>query len=136
MILIFGGTTEGRMAVEVCEVAGKPFYYSTKGDSQEVPLHHGIRLTGILNAADICQFAATHGVRCIVNAAHPFAQELHANIHATCLPVIRLERSYCRNYPEATYCKDYIDALNLLNESPAECLLALSGVNTIPRLRD
>ena len=136
MILIFGGTTEGRMAVEVCEVAGKPFYYSTKGDSQEVPLHHGIRLTGILTAADICQFAAAHGVRCIVDAAHPFAQELHANIHATCLPVIRLERSYCRHYPEATYCKDYIDALNLLNESPAECLLALSGVNTIPRLRD
>ena len=26
-LLIFGGTTEGRLAVDVCEQAGKPFYY-------------------------------------------------------------------------------------------------------------
>ena len=29
MILIFGGTTEGRAAVNVIEEAGKPYYYST-----------------------------------------------------------------------------------------------------------
>ena len=27
MILIFGGTTEGRAAVNVIEEAGKPYYY-------------------------------------------------------------------------------------------------------------
>ena len=36
MILIIGGTTEGRKALEVCEEAGKPFYYSTRGASQEL----------------------------------------------------------------------------------------------------
>ena len=30
MILVFGGTTEGRKAVEVLEEAGTPYYYSTK----------------------------------------------------------------------------------------------------------
>ena len=43
MILIFGGTTEGRAAVNVIEEAGKPYYYSTKGDEQDIYLHHGIR---------------------------------------------------------------------------------------------
>ena len=30
MILILGGTTEGRMAVRVADEAGSPYYYSTK----------------------------------------------------------------------------------------------------------
>lgn len=46
MILILGGTTEGRIAARTLEEAGKPFYYSTKGDEQEVTMHHGIRLQG------------------------------------------------------------------------------------------
>ena len=36
MILIFGGTTEGRIAIQTLEEAGKTFYYSTKGDEQDV----------------------------------------------------------------------------------------------------
>ena len=42
MILIFGGTTEGRIAIQTLEEAGKTFYYSTKGDEQDVLLHNGI----------------------------------------------------------------------------------------------
>ena len=34
MILVFGGTTEGRKAVQVLEEAGQPFYYSTKFGEQ------------------------------------------------------------------------------------------------------
>ena len=34
MILVFGGTTEGRKAVEVLEEAGSPYYYSTKTGEQ------------------------------------------------------------------------------------------------------
>ena len=36
MILILGGTTEGRIAAQTLEEAGNTFYYSTKGDEQEV----------------------------------------------------------------------------------------------------
>jgi len=32
MILILGGTTEGRTAVKVADEAGKPYFYSTKGE--------------------------------------------------------------------------------------------------------
>lgn len=56
MILILGGTTEGRIAVRTLEEAGKPFYYSTKGDEQEVPLHNGIRLQGAMDTIDLEAF--------------------------------------------------------------------------------
>ncbi len=62
MILVFGGTTEGRKAVEVLEKAGNAYYYSTKTGEQDITLHHGIRLDGALDEEatlryneDICQ---------------------------------------------------------------------------------
>ena len=36
MILVFGGTTEGRKAIKEIEEAGKTFYYSTKTGEQHV----------------------------------------------------------------------------------------------------
>lgn len=56
MILIFGGTTEGRAAVNVIEEAGKPYYYSTKGDEQDIYLHHGIRLSGAMTRRTLKSF--------------------------------------------------------------------------------
>ena len=44
MILIFGGTTEGRIAADTLDDAGKPFYYSTKSGRQEVAMRHGIQI--------------------------------------------------------------------------------------------
>ena len=58
MILIFGGTTEGRIAIQTLEEAGKTFYYSTKGDEQDVLLHNGIRLQGAMDAIEIETFCA------------------------------------------------------------------------------
>ena len=49
MILVFGGTTEGRKAAEVLEEAGKPYYYSTKTGEQHITLHHGFRMDGALD---------------------------------------------------------------------------------------
>ena len=44
MILVFGGTTEGRKAVEVLEEGGSPYYYSTKTGEQDLTLHHGLTI--------------------------------------------------------------------------------------------
>ena len=38
MILVFGGTTEGRKAIKELEEAGKPFFYSTKTGEQDAPV--------------------------------------------------------------------------------------------------
>ena len=46
MILILGGTTEGRASVRIADEGSAPYYYSTKGALQEIECAHGIRLTG------------------------------------------------------------------------------------------
>lgn len=139
MILIFGGTTEGRIAIDVCEVAGKPFYYSTKSSTQQVELHNGVRLSGAMTSADIISFCHQNDIHCIVDAAHPFAENLHhtiAEVGAEVgLPVVRLQRQFGDRMDGVTYCKDYDDAIKKMEESGVQKLLALSGANTISKLK-
>ena len=138
-LLIFGGTTEGRLAVDVCEQAGKPFYYSTKGDLQKVDMHNGVHITGAMTVDDIVAFCKEHKIGCIVDAAHPFAENLHKTIdearRALDIPVIRLQRVFPEHIKGVTYCSDYEDAINKIREAKVERLLALTGANTIKKLR-
>ena len=138
-LLIFGGTTEGRLAVDVCEQAGKPFYYSTKGDLQKVDMHNGVHVTGAMTADDIVAFCKEHKVGCIVDAAHPFAENLHKTIDEARkvigIPVIRLQRIFPEHIEGLEYCSDYDDAINKIREAKVERLLALTGANTIKKLR-
>lgn len=139
MILVFGGTTEGRAAVEVLGAAGKPYYYSTRGEGQVIDCPHGEHVTGAMDAGQIEVFCREHGVCLLVDAAHPFAVELHRNIAEASknlgLPVIRYERIYPPHRPEWVWCDSYDDAIVRLEERGVRKLLALSGVQTIPRLR-
>ena len=80
MILIFGGTTEGRRATEVLEEAGKPYCYSTKTGEQDISLHHGLRIDGAMDGEEMCAFCRKHQICLIVDAAHPFASKLHQTI--------------------------------------------------------
>ena len=135
MILIVGGTTEGRMAAEVCDAAGTSFYYSTKGAEQDVVLLHGDRLTGAMDEAAMARFCAEHQVRIIVDAAHPFASAVHATIARQGLPVIRLQRRFSAPVEGVVYCADWDDAILQMRQKGVRRLLALSGVNTIAPLR-
>lgn len=134
MLLIFGGTTEGRIAIDVCEQAGKRFFYSTKGSSQVVEMHHGIRISGGMSSEEIKHFCSENGVRCIVDAAHPFAENLHKAIAEAGLPVIRLQRHFPDRKKGVVYCSDWTDAVSKMSSDSIHCLLALSGVNTIAKL--
>ena len=52
MILVFGGTTEGRKAVEVLEEGGAEsgtYYYSTKTGEQDITIQHGLRIDGVMD---------------------------------------------------------------------------------------
>ena len=138
-LLIFGGTTEGRLAVDVCEQAGKPFYYSTKGDLQKVDMHNGVHITGAMTADDIVSFCKEHKVGCIVDAAHPFAENLHKTIDEARkvigIPVIRLQRIFPEHIEGVEYCSDYDEAINKIREAKVERLLALTGANTIKKMQ-
>ncbi len=139
MILVFGGTTEGRKAVEVLEVAGKPFYYSTKTGAQSLVLHSGIAVDGAKDSNAMHQFCRDHDIRLLIDAAHPFAVRLHetvAEVAATLhLPVIRYERSYPPHTDDMTWCSDYSDAICQLEDAGINSLLMLTGVQTIGPLK-
>ena len=139
MILVFGGTTEGRKAVEVLDEAGSPYYYSTRSDGQQIELVNGVHLTGSMDVEQMSAFCREHDIRLIVDAAHPFATLLHQTVVEAAtelqLPVVRYDRIYPPHDPDLIWCKDYDDAIRQLERHGIERLLALTGVNTIGRLR-
>ena len=134
MILVFGGTTEGRKAVEVLEEAGNAYYYSTKTGEQDITLHHGIRLDGALDEEAMQAFCREHDIRLMVDAAHPFASLLHQTIakvsEALDIPTIRFERIYPPRDPYIIWIDDY-------DQTPRDIhsLLATTGVQSIAKLK-
>lgn len=139
MILILGGTTEGRTAVKVTDEAGKPYFYSTKGEWQEIVCKHGTRITGGMNTEEMKSFCRENDIRLLVDAAHPFASQLHRTVDETGralnLPVIRFERNYPPRTDDIIWCEDYADAIRQLEKTEINDLLALTGVQTIGKLR-
>lgn len=139
MILILGGTTEGRVAVRVADEAAATYYYSTKGTLQSIECAHGTRLTGAMNAEEMECFCRDHAIKLLIDAAHPFAQVLHQTIEkvSKCLqiPVIRYERRYPPRDEDLIWCDSYADAIHQMENKGIQRLLALSGVNTLAPLR-
>ena len=139
MILILGGTTEGRLAVRVTDAAGSPYWYSTRGELQQIDCKHGTHITGALDEAAMAAFCQAQDIRLLVDAAHPFASELHRTVAAVAesldLPVVRVERMYPDEDSGIHWCDDYTDAIRRLNADGITRLLALTGVQTIAKLR-
>jgi len=139
MILILGGTTEGRLAVRVADAAGSPYWYSTRGDLQQIECKHGTHISGALDEAAMAAFCTNHGIRLLVDAAHPFATELHRTVASVAesldLPVVRVERSYVDEQEGIIWCESYDDAISKLEGTGISRLLALTGVQTIGKLR-
>ncbi len=134
MILVFGGTTEGRKAAEVLEEAGSPYFYSTKTGEQELTLHHGQRIDGALDGEAMVRFCQEHGIRLIVDAAHPFATILHQTIadvaSALNVSVVRYERIYPPRDSDITWIDDYTQV-----PTDIHTLLATTGVQSIGKLK-
>jgi precorrin-6x reductase len=142
MILVFGGTTEGKKVAGILEKAECPYYYSTKTSIDFQPGAHGKYRFGALTPDALQTFCKTHAIKAIIHASHPFATILHETIHegaqALSLPVLRFERSYPdrQDHPLIRYCPSYAAALSWLEKHPAKRLLALTGVQTIAPLTD
>ena len=134
MILVFGGTTEGRKAVEVLEEAGNVYYYSTKTGEQDITLHHGQRIDGAMDAEAMQAFCREHDIRLMVDAAHPFALQLHQTIaqvsESLNILAIRYERIYPPRDPDITWIDDYSQVPRDIHS-----LLATTGVQSIAKLK-
>ena len=143
-ILLFGGTTEGRTAAAVLEEAGNRFYYSTKTGEQEVTLQHGIRIDGAMDCDAMLQFCHEKNIRLLVDAAHPFARQLHQTVaevaRTLTIPAIRFERIFPARDSTISWCDDYAHLRRLCVRMLAArggtlTLLATTGVQSIAQLK-
>ena len=127
------------MAAKVLEESGATYCYSTRSDTQDIQLVHGLHVTGAMEVPEMVAFCQEHGIRLIVDTAHPFAINLHRNVVDLAgqigVPIIRYDRIYPPHDEGLVWCKDYDDAIRQLNVHGITRLLALTGVNTISRLR-
>lgn len=139
MILVFGGTTEGRKAIKELEEAGNTYFYSTKTGDQQVTLHQGVRVDGAMDDHSMEQFCQEHHIRLLVDAAHPFAERLHQTVAEVAerlrIPAIRFERIF----PESDEAIEWFDNLEQFTREvdglQGKLLLATTGVQTIAKLR-
>lgn len=140
MILVLGGTTEGRKAVATLDKAGKPFFYSTRGGMQQVESHNAVRISGALDSEALTSLCQNNGIKLIIDAAHPFATQLHENVkcasEALSIPVVRFERNFPQRDGSYTWCDDFDDAVIKLKAAGVKSLLSLTGVQTIATLKE
>ncbi|OEJ99430.1 hypothetical protein A8C32_08195 [Flavivirga aquatica] len=136
MILVFGGTTEGKQVASILDDLQLPYYYSTKTKIDFNGM--GKPISGAMDVLDIERFCIENKVSHIINASHPFAEELHKTIanNSLSIPLIRFERFFPEktNHELVHYVDGFKEAIQLLKNNKYKKLLALSGVQTIQKL--
>jgi cobalt-precorrin-5B (C1)-methyltransferase len=139
MILIFGGTTEGKIAAEILDNLDERYVYCTKEPVNRQ--FNGEMQHGALDAGAIEALCTEKDVRIIIDAAHPFASELHRNVFEasqnTGIPIVRVERKFDFETGDAEV-RIFDSFEHLDNEIAAiaqvKTILALTGVQTINKL--
>ncbi len=139
MILVFGGTTEGKKVANLLQEKLMPFVYSTKTSISFNETEIASYRYGALNEMDLENYLIENNIQIIINASHPFAEILHKTIAKVAkklqIPVIRFARKLLpqTKHVLVSYVNYYDDALALLKEN--QTLLALTGVQSIKRLK-
>ncbi len=136
MILVFGGTTEGKVVAELLDFMGEPYFYSTKTISSVTI--GGQIITGAMDAGQIMAFCKQQDIRLMIDAAHPFAVRLHQHVYsaatALSLTAIRFERTFPEISPDdcIRLFPSFEEMTGALLESRFQSILVLTGVQTIP----
>ncbi len=139
MILVFGGTTEGKKTAEILDFIEEPYFYSTKTD-----VHFewkGKPISGEMDVVKIVDFCRENKIRLLADAAHPFALQLHNNIYEAAkqldIPVLRYEREYqeLQKIKNVTFFDSYEQLSIEILRSNFQQILSLTGVQTIPTLK-
>lgn len=139
MILVFGGTTEGKQVLAALSAASLPCWYSSK-IKIDVTLPAGAQYRyGAFTPETLETFCREQRITSIVHASHPFAAVLHTTIGSVSkrlsIPVIRFERQYPEipAHPLVRYADSYEAVLAALCRENLEPVLSLTGVQTIIR---
>ncbi|WP_158850688.1 precorrin-6A/cobalt-precorrin-6A reductase [Algibacter sp. L1A34] len=139
MILVFGGTTEGKKVATLLESLAMPFVYSTKTNIPFEENEIASYRHGALDEQQLEEYLLNNEIHTIINASHPFAEILHSTIAKVAerlqIPVIRFGRKLLSKIinPSVFYVDSYDAALELFEKN--QIVLALTGVQSIKRLK-
>ncbi|HVI45283.1 MAG TPA: precorrin-6A reductase [Chitinophaga sp.] len=139
MVLVFGGTTEGKLVLSALAEKMLPCWYSSKIKIEvELPANARYRY-GAFTPQSLEAFCRQEEIRAIVHASHPFAVVLHETVREVSerlgIPVIRYERQYpaLPEHPLIRYADSYETLLPELIAQGFEPVLSLTGVQTIEK---
>ncbi|OHX65865.1 precorrin-6A reductase [Flammeovirga pacifica] len=142
MVLLFGGTTEGKKVMNYFDTHQVPYIYSTKTKIDFKNNSLSRYRHGALDASNLKELIKKEEITSIVNASHPFAQELHSMVHQVAddvsVPVIRFARKPLSipSNKNIHWVSNFNEALTLmLRKYQGKRLLSLSGVQTIEKLK-
>lgn len=131
-ILIFGGTTEGRELAEFCAAKGIPASVSvaTEYGAELLPHSRGIHeLVGKLDEAEISSLLKSGRYSAVIDATHPFARNVSANIKAACaeadIRCLRLLRE--ETAPLGRLFNSIHEIVEYLNTSEKNALITTGG---------
>lgn len=140
-LLIFGGTTEGRELAQYCCACGVSAAVSvaTEYGGELLPHENGLCvLVGRLDSDEMAALMRELGCMAVIDATHPYATEVTANIIAACkaaeLPYHRL----LRRSSELGNCltvRDMEELVELINKS-AGSILSTLGSKELPKLTE
>lgn len=105
MILLLGGTTEGRRLAELLDEAHVPYVLSLAGRTSNPIVRGTVRTGGFGGADGLAAYLIGSAIEVVVDATHPFARTMSTNAAAAChqagIPLVRLDRPGWSTHPLA-----------------------------------
>lgn len=132
-VLIFGGTTEGRLLAEFCATKEIRAAVSVTTDygAELLPRSDYIReLVGSLDSSQMSFLLKTTNFSIVIDATHPFAQKVSANLKTACyeagLRYIRLVRDE-ETVPQGKLFNSISEIVEYLNHDDRKALITTGG---------
>ena len=109
--LVFAGTTEGRKLIELLESAGAGVSACVATEYGRELLPEGVRvLASRMDTAEMTTLLATLRMDCVIDATHPYADQVSKNIEAACAATGTRRIRLLRPSEEAAGCVQVRDA--------------------------
>lgn len=138
-LLIFGGTTEGRELAEFCceKHVRSAVCVATDYGAELLPVSKYLRvISGRLDSGGMVRLISELKCKCVVDATHPYATEVTANIKAACAETQTTYHRLLRTSSVITDCikvRNMEQLTDILNSTDKKILSTL-GSKEIPKL--
>lgn len=130
-VMLFGGTTEGKRVIEILEMLGIESYVSVATVYGEQVLERELQycqvLVGRMDALQIENFLTSNQISLVIDATHPYATEVTANVKCACrvcnVKYLRIIREKSERLADAFYFPDMEAAAGYLCQNEGNVLL-------------